>query len=293
MQYLKMRWLYIICFLVLLVSSLFAIGVGKVNLISLDRDLLSTILFQIRVPRVLVAIVVGASLSISGLILQGLLQNPLADAYTLGIASGGAFGACLGILINIHFNIKMPIQLLAIVFSFVEIVLVLWLASIKGELETSDVASMVFWLMGSLSSKPLSKVIVITVVFIIVYGISRSLMEELNLMTLGKKEAMSMGVEYDQTYRKLMFLAVTLSAFSVSLCGIIGFVGLVVPHISRMLLGADNQKLLPLSALLGAQFLLMADTLTRTVLMHELPVGVLTTMVGGPFFIYIFITRRR
>ncbi len=315
----RYRKIIIILLFVLVGLSALAILLGKVNLLKIDTQLAYTIFYQIRFPRVLVAIFAGGSLAISGLIFQGLLQNPLADSYTLGIASGGAFGACLGILLNTSFDLGLPIQLLAIVFSYLVILIVLWLSKAKGELETSniiiggiivgsvfsaglsllktladeDVASMVFWLMGSLSSKPFSSAIVLAIVSVVGLLITSRYMNELNIITLGRREAQTMGISYDFIYRLLMFVAVSLTAFSVSLCGIIGFVGLVVPHLCRILVGADNRKLLPMSAILGAVFLLTADTLTRTVLEHELPVGVLTTMVGGPFFIYIFITKKR
>ncbi len=305
--------------LILVGLSSIAIFSGKVNLLKIDTQLADTIFYQIRLPRVLVAIFAGSSLAISGLILQGLLQNPLADSYTLGISSGGAFGACLGILLNTKLNMNLPIQLLAIAFSYLVILIVLWLTKVKGKLETSniiiggiivgsffsaglsllktladeDVNSMVFWLMGSLSSKPLTSALVLGIVSVVGLLITSRYMNELNIITLGRREAQTMGISYDFIYRLLMFIAVSLTAFSVSICGIIGFVGLVVPHLCRILVGADNRKLLSMSAILGAIFLLTADTLTRTVLQHELPVGVLTTMVGGPFFIYIFIKKKR
>lgn len=306
-------------FIILILLAVFAVQVGKVNLNDIDPSIAEKIFYNIRLPRVLAAIFVGSALSISGVLLQGMLQNPLADSYTLGIASGGAFGACLAIYLNIVFGIVMPLQIFAIVFSYLVIFLVLWLSKVKGNLESTtviiagiivgsifsaglsllksladeDVASMVFWLMGNLSSKKLHNVILLGVVVLIGYILSRRYAKELNIITLGRAEANSVGISYNFVYKFLMLVAVTLTAFSVSLSGIIGFVGLVVPHLSRMIVGADNRKVLPLSAILGALFLLLADTLTRTILKHEIPVGVLTTMVGGPFFIYIFISKKR
>ena len=173
--------------------AIFAIQAGKVNLINLDEQIAHTIFYKIRLPRVLVAIFVGSALATSGVILQGLLQNPLADAYTLGIASGGAFGACLAIYVNFTLGINMPIQIFAILFSFLVIGIVLWLSKVKGELESTnviiagiivgsifsaglsllkslaneDVVIMVYWLMGNLSSKPLDKVMVMGIVMLI------------------------------------------------------------------------------------------------------------------------------
>lgn len=305
----------------LLVTLLFlawiAIQAGKVDLMTLDPEIAETIFYKIRLPRVLAAVFVGAALATSGVILQGLLQNPLADSYTLGIASGGAFGACLAIFINIKFAMSLPTQPFAIVFSYLVILIVLALSQAKGDLSSTnviiagiitgsffsaglsllksladeDVASMVFWLMGNLSSKPMDKVIILGIVVAIGFIIAFKYTKELNIITLGRLEAQSVGIDYEKVYRLLMIVAVTLTGIAVSLCGIIGFVGLVVPHLCRIFIGADNRKVMPMSAILGALFLLTADTLTRTILKHEIPVGVLTTMVGGPFFIYIFLRR--
>jgi iron complex transport system permease protein len=299
--------------------SIFAVQAGKVNLMTLEPEIAKTIFYKIRFPRVLAAVFVGSALATSGVILQGLLQNPLADSYTLGIASGGAFGACLAIFLNIKFALALPTQPFAIVFSYLVIMIVLALSRAKGDLSSTnviiagiitgsffsaglsllksladeDVASMVFWLMGNLSSKPMKSVLILGVVVLLGFIVAMRYTKELNIITLGRLEAQSVGIDYDRVYRIMMITAVTLTGIAVSLCGIIGFVGLVVPHLCRIFIGADNRKVMPMSALLGALFLLTADTLTRTVLQHEIPVGVLTTMVGGPFFIFIFLRKTR
>lgn len=314
----KSKVINIILIVVILMISVFAINIGKVNLQEIDSEIAHTIFFDIRLPRVLAAIFVGVALGTSGVILQGLLQNPLADSYTLGISSAGSFGACLTIYINIILNLNLPIEIFAVAFSYLNMFIVIYLSRIKGNLESTsvimggiivgsifssglsliksladeDALSMISWLMGSLSSKPMGKVIVVGIVATIGFIISFKYMKELNIITLGMEEANSVGLSYNFFYHLLLLIAVTLTAFAVSLSGIIGFVGLVVPHLCRMFVGADNRKVLPMSALLGAIFLLSADTLTRTVLEHEIPVGVLTTMIGGPFFLYIFIKNK-
>lgn len=313
----KHRLINIGLLLGLLVLAWIAIQAGKVNLMTLEPEIAQTIFYKIRLPRVLAAIFVGSALATSGVVLQGLLQNPLADSYTLGIASGGAFGACLAIFINIKFAMSLPTQPFAIAFSYLVILIVLSLSRAKGELSSTnviiagiitgsffsaglsllksladeDVASMVFWLMGNLASKPMDKVIILGVIVVVGFIVAFKFTKELNIITLGRLEAQSVGIDYDKIYRLLMIVAVTLTGIAVSLCGIIGFVGLVVPHLCRIFIGADNRKVMPMSAILGAIFLLTADTLTRTILKHEIPVGVLTTMVGGPFFIYIFLRK--
>lgn len=315
----KHRIINLLLFALVILLAYVAIQAGKVNLLELDPEVAKTIFYKIRFPRVLAAIFVGSALATSGVILQGLLQNPLADSYTLGIASGGAFGACLAIFINIKFALSLPTQPFAIIFSYLVILIVLALSRAKGDLSSTnviiagiitgsffsaglsllksladeDVASMVFWLMGNLSSKPMDKVLILGFIVLIGFIVAFKYTKELNIITLGRLEAQSVGIDYDKIYRLLMITAVTLTAMAVSLCGIIGFVGLVVPHLCRIFIGADNRKVMPMSALLGALFLLTADTLTRTVLQHEIPVGVLTTMVGGPFFIFIFLRKVR
>jgi len=315
----KHRIINLLLFALVILLAYVAIQAGKVNLSELDPEVAKTIFYKIRFPRVLAAIFVGSALATSGVILQGLLQNPLADSYTLGIASGGAFGACLAIFINIKFALSLPTQPFAIIFSYLVILIVLALSRAKGDLSSTnviiagiitgsffsaglsllksladeDVASMVFWLMGNLSSKPMDKVLILGFIVLIGFIVAFKYTKELNIITLGRLEAQSVGIDYDKIYRLLMITAVTLTAMAVSLCGIIGFVGLVVPHLCRIFIGADNRKVMPMSALLGALFLLTADTLTRTVLQHEIPVGVLTTMVGGPFFIFIFLRKVR
>jgi iron complex transport system permease protein len=315
----KHRIINLLLFALVILLAYVAIQAGKVNLLELDPEVAKTIFYKIRFPRVLAAIFVGSALATSGVILQGLLQNPLADSYTLGIASGGAFGACLAIFINIKFALSLPTQPFAIIFSYLVILIVLALSRAKGDLSSTnviiagiitgsffsaglsllksladeDVASMVFWLMGNLSSKPMDKVLILGFIVLIGFIVAFKYTKELNIITLGRLEAQSVGIDYDKIYRLLMITAVTLTAMAVSLCGIIGFVGLVVPHLCRIFIGADNRKVMPMSALLGALFLLTADTLTRTLLQHEIPVGVLTTMVGGPFFIFIFLRKVR
>ena len=315
----KHRIINLLLFTLVILLAYVAIQAGKVNLSELDPEVAKTIFYKIRFPRVLAAIFVGSALATSGVILQGLLQNPLADSYTLGIASGGAFGACLAIFLNIKFALSLPTQPFAIIFSYLVILIVLALSRAKGDLSSTnviiagiitgsffsaglsllksladeDVASMVFWLMGNLSSKPMDKVLILGFIVLIGFIVAFKYTKELNIITLGRLEAQSVGIDYDKIYRLLMITAVTLTAMAVSLCGIIGFVGLVVPHLCRIFIGADNRKVMPMSALLGALFLLTADTLTRTVLQHEIPVGVLTTMVGGPFFIFIFLRKVR
>lgn len=239
----KDRIINLLLFALVILLAYLAIQAGKVNLSELDPQVAKTIFYKIRFPRVLAAIFVGSALATSGVILQGLLQNPLADSYTLGIASGGAFGACLAIFLNIKFAISLPTQPFAIIFSYLVILIVLALSRAKGDLSSTnviiagiitgsffsaglsllksladeDVASMVFWLMGNLSSKPMDKVLILGLIVFIGFIVAFKYTKELNIITLGRLEAQSVGIDYDKIYRLLMITAVTLTAMAVSL----------------------------------------------------------------------------
>ncbi|GAA0739222.1 iron ABC transporter permease [Clostridium oceanicum] len=307
-----------LCIVILVLVFLVSLALGKANILSLKQDIGKIILINVRLPRVILAMVVGMGLSISGVVLQSLLNNPLADSYTLGISSGAALGACIAIYINIATSKDIPIQFMAVIFSMLVFITVLKIAKAKGIITTSslvlagiivsstcqagvsfiksisdeDSVSIIYWLMGNLSSKSLKQAFILTVFVMIGFFFCVKYSSELNIMTLGRKEAILLGVDYDRVYKIFLVVCSIITALCVSLCGIIGFVGLVVPHIARLLLGADNKKVIPASALMGAILLLVADTVTRSMLKNELPVGVLTTLIGGPFFCYIFINRK-
>lgn len=315
----KKYYLMLVINIIILISiSIVAINLGKADLSALKPNIAKIIFYKIRLPRVIAAISVGSGLALSGTLFQSLLNNPLADSYTLGIASGSAFGACLAIFVNITYSLTLPIQPFALVFGLMTIYLVIYVSKFKGSLSSlslvlagiiigsifsaglsllknlagENVESMVSWLMGSLTSKTMDQVLIMTFISIICFIISYRYAHELNIITLGKNEARSVGVNYDKIYKTLILIGAIVTSFAVSLSGIIGFVGLVVPHIARMIVGADNKKIIPLSIVMGGIFLLIADTLTRTILAHEIPVGILTTLVGGPFFIYIYATNK-
>lgn len=315
----KFKIITLMLFLVLIFFIFLSLGSGKVNLFLLGKDVSETILINVRLPRIILAITVGAALSISGAVLQAILNNPLADSYTLGISSGAALGACFAIYINTIFSSYIPIQPVAVVFSILVLYAVLKISNAGGRRTTSNLilagvivgstcqagvsflksianenaVAMVYWLMGSLASKNIMQVLILTFFVIIGAGICYKYSKELNIMTLGRREALLVGVNYDWINKLLLIVCTVMTAVCVSLCGIIGFIGLVVPHLTRLIIGADNRKVIPLSSLLGAILLLAADTLGRSILKYELPVGVITTMIGGPFFCYIFINKNK
>ena len=277
-----------------------------------------TIIFSIRLPRIIFAGIVGASLSTAGVVFQALLRNPLADPYILGISGGSAVGAILGIILGAGV-IPFGIPGLAFLGAVLTVILVFGIARTGKELQSNtlllagvivnaffsaaimflistsrnaDLHNIMFWLMGNLSLAAGREIILtaffLIAGFIIIYIHSRSL----NLIVTGEETAIQLGVDVEGT-KKILFLASSLVVgVAVSVSGIIGFVGLVIPHIVRMLLGPDHRLLLPASLLFGASFLVVADTIARTIIPStELPVGVITAFCGAPYFIYLL--RRR
>ncbi len=278
-----------------------------------------TIILSLRLPRVLLAGMVGAGLSVSGAIFQALLRNPLADPYILGVSSGSAVGAILAILLGLsHLSFGLPLASFAgalitigLVFyfgkqegrmhpnilllagvitgSFLSAVIMFFLSiSPKEELHT-----IVFWLMGDFSfANPQSILLLLpylAVGFLLLYWRS----PHLNLILSGEENAVQLGVHIERLKVLSYLCASLMTAASVSLCGLIGFVGLIIPHATRLLFGPDHRLLLPASALIGASFLIACDTLARTMLSPvELPVGVITAAFGGPFFITLLRKRK-
>jgi iron complex transport system permease protein len=274
----------------------------------------TVVVTEVRLPRILTSALVGGGLALAGVVFQGILLNPLADPYTLGVSAGAAFGASIALLLNIGLLGIYSVPLFAFVGAAGTLLLVVFLASGSGGLSSTNlvlsgiivaailsagisflkyvadeqVGVIIFWLMGSFASRTwLDVAMVGTAVFgslavFMVYA------RDLNLMALGERTAASLGVDFQRVTLVLLITASLVSAVCVAVSGIIGFVGLLVPHMMRMLAGPDNRRLLPVSMLAGAILLLGADTLTRAVLPQEIPIGVLTALVGGPFFCYVF-----
>ena len=276
--------------------------------------LFSVVVIDVRLPRILTAAIVGGGLAISGVVFQGILLNPLADPYTLGVSAGAAFGASLALLLNIGFWGTYSVPLLAFAGAIGTLFFVIFLSSTSGGVSSNNlilsgiivaailsagisflkyiadeqVAVIIFWLMGSFAAKTWVDVS-LTLVFV---GIGLSVFifyaRDLNLMSLGNRTATSLGVDTRNVTIILLVSASLVAAICVSVSGIIGFVGLLVPHMMRLITGPDNRRLVPVSFLAGAILLLLADTVTRAVLPSEIPIGVLTALIGGPFFCYIF-----
>jgi iron complex transport system permease protein len=272
------------------------------------------VVMDVRLPRILTAALVGGGLAMCGVVFQGILLNPLADPYTLGVSAGAAFGAALAILMNISALGVYSIPLFAFLGAVATLVAVIYLSAGSGGLSSNNlilsgiivaailsagisflkfvadeqVAVIIFWLMGSFASKTWSDVVLTAACIASGASVFLFFGRELNLMSLGNQMASSLGVDTRRVTLILLAAASVVAAVCVSVAGIIGFVGLLVPHTMRLLAGPDNRRLVPLSFLAGALLLLGADTLTRAVLPVEIPIGVLTALIGGPFFCYVF-----
>lgn len=278
-----------------------------------------TILFAIRLPRVLLSFLVGGGLSLGGAVLQGVFQNPLVDPYILGVSSGAAFGAVVAILSGIYFGLftvplcaflsalgtvffvfrlarvgrKMPLEVLllaglAVGFFFSALI------SLGMFLSGENLHQVVFWTMGGFWGRSWGNVWMVLPFFALGVPILLSFGRELNAFLLGEKVAESLGIDVERTKRLLLAVVALLVASCVATSGVIGFVGLVVPHVLRLLGFQDHRKLLPLSLCVGGVVLLLADTLARSIIHPvELPVGVVTSLLGAPFFVYLLCQRKK
>jgi len=281
------------------------------------NEMVKLIVIRIRLPRIILAGLVGFSLSMGGMVFQALLRNPLADPFILGVSSGSAFGAILGIMMGLSFNFGIPIMSFGGALLTIYMVLAIGRRKMGTESSTILLAgviinafftaiimffvatavdnrlhTMLFWLYGDLSQSHYTQSAVIAPIifagFVILYGFSR----HLNVITAGEETALQLGVDVERAKLICFFVVSLVTGLVVSFSGLIGFVGLVVPHLGRMAFGSDHRLLMPVSALGGAVFLVAADTLARTIISpNELPVGVITAFIGAPFFIYLLKTR--
>ncbi len=268
------------------------------------------IIIDIRLPRVILAGLVGAALSCAGVTLQGIFRNPLVDPFILGISAGAAFGCA----ITIGFLTFLPLQLTAFIFAIAAVMVAYGVARTQGEVsrlplilsgvivsafftamvslvkflvDPHKLQSIVYWLMGSFSLADW-KAVKVALLGVLVGILPNFLMRwRLNVMSMGDEEAKALGVNIKR--ERLLFIGFsTLSvAVATSLCGIIGWVGLMVPHLVRMLTGPDHKTLVPLSIAAGAAFMIAADTVSRTLTSFDIPVGIITALTGAPFFIYL------
>ena len=313
-------------------------GAIHVSLYGLGRDLLRvflgrsteiasdySLILNIRLPRILLGVFVGASLAVAGTSFQALLRNPLADPYVLGVSSGAALGVILAFILQPHLAVSPEVgAVLSPVFGFfggvVAIAAVYFLGRRQGTIDSTTlllggvitasflsalillifntlpsttIRSMSFWLMGELQyAPPRTLSFVLRVGFLVCAGIIYTTASDLNLLLSGEKEAAHLGVDVNRVRIVVYLAASALTGLAVSVSGAVGYVGLLVPHVMRMIYGADHRTLLPAAAFGGAIAVVLADTLARTIVApNELPVGAITAMAGAPLFIYLL--RRR
>lgn len=324
------RWTPLgIAMAVLLIVMVLATGVGSVRLAPPEviqavmhgltgtlEGTADTIIWKIRLPRVFLAALVGASLALSGVAYQGIFRNPLADPYLLGVASGASLGAALAIVLgaSIPFFAVLGVPVFSFLFSLIAVFLVIALAkqgrtiptvslilagAVLGSSFTAatsflmlvsreQAATVLAWLLGSFGLSSWAKLASV-LPFMLLSAVAIALSSRaLNLLQLGEEQAAQLGLPVEAFKYGLITLATLATSAAVSVSGIIGFVGLMVPHAARLAFGPDHRTLVPMSAVLGAIFMVLADLLARSVISPaEIPIGVVTALVGGPFFLYL------
>lgn len=304
-------------FILLLFSMIFGIlwGPAKINIFNIG-NIITLKIIQLRFMRLVLALIAGGGLAISGTILQGLTRNPLADPYVLGISSGAALGAVICLIVGIDVRLQPVVSFLfaAITFFFVYtiaqvnkkifihslilsgVIVGILISSITMFLvslsPTEAIHGISWWLLGSLHIFDQNLLMIVAAIVIVSVVVSLSFSRDLNAISLGEEEATHLGVDVEKT-KKILFLLVSLiTASLVSTCGMIGFVGLIIPHMMRMIFGSNYRLLMPLSFLCGATFLAFADLLSRNLMGPvEVPIGVITSVIGAPVFIFIFKSR--
>lgn len=272
-----------------------------------------TIIRSVRLPRVVLGFLAGASLAVCGAGFQGIFKNPMADPFVLGVSSGAALGAAIGIVL--HFGTT----LLAFVGAFLTITLVYNISKIGKKvpvatlllsgiavsqtlsatmsiimiLNKQSMDQIMFWTMGSLNDKGWGQIITVLPYSLLGIALLLTTCRELDIMLTGEETAIQLGVNVESLKKRVLFASTVITAAVISVTGIIGFVGLVVPHVVRMITGPKHRVLMPLSLLFGGTFLIICDTAARSMAMWEIPVGIITSLCGGPFFIYLLRRMKR
>lgn len=315
----------ILLFLLMLVTSVTCLSIGSSALSfgeiistlfgSSESSINQQIILDIRLPRILLGIAVGGGLSVAGAVFQAILMNPLAEPYILGISSGGAFGAVLAILLSIGF---IGLQVFSFSGALLVVFLVFMLGKRYGTIEPntlllsgvmvgaffsafilllmtfvdSSFRTAIFWLIGNLSLADSSTVPYVLITSIIISFFLTIHSNKLNLLALGSEAAHHLGIDSERV-KVLSYVGASLLVGTVvSVSGIIGFVGLLIPHVCRMIFGIDNRVVVPASFFIGGSFLVLADTVARNVIQpSELPVGAVTALIGAPVFIYLLRNR--
>ncbi|MFZ1671829.1 MAG: iron ABC transporter permease, partial [Nitrospira sp.] len=290
-----------------------------------DNDVLKTtsvILLQVRLPRVFLGFLVGVCLASVGVALQALLRNPLADPYVLGVSSGAALGVAVAVLFGIGTTVlafsllpvcgflgglvallvvyrmaatydRLPIHsvlLAGVILNAIFSALIMFITSI---MEPNRSFGMMAWLMGSLTAPAYPALAALSVYLLAGLVLLFKQVRVLNILALGEEPARSLGIDTERAKRVIFLVSALLTGAVVSVSGMIGFIGMIIPHAVRLVIGADHRLLLPASALVGGIFLMVADTMARTFFVpSEVPVGIITALAGGPFFVYLLVWRK-
>ncbi len=301
----------------ILAYKLFHLGPGIDDI----KPSLVAIIFDLRLPRVVLAFITGACLAVCGASYQGIFKNPMADPFILGVSSGAALGAAVGIVLNLSVSFlgQSLTTVLAFAGAFLTIFAVYGISRVGRKVPVSNLllsgvafsqtlsafmsllmlfnmqsmTQIMFWTMGSFNGKGWFQVLTILPYVIVGLILLFSSARELDLMLLGEDTAYQLGVDVEHLKRKVLFASSLITAAVVSVTGIIGFVGLIVPHIVRRLSGPKHRVLFPLCLIAGGTFLVVCDTLARSFMGYEIPVGIITSAFGGPFFIYLLRKTRR
>lgn len=283
----------------------------------------AAIVLEVRLPRVMTAAIVGAALALAGVLFQGLLRNPLADPYIIGTAAGGALGATLALVVSAGFlwgGSFIPVPLAAFLGALGAVLIVYRISRVgphtpiitlllAGFAVSSMLAAVmsflwlisdvtlrktIYWTMGGLSASGWSELVVVVPLVVATAAVARFFVFDLNALLLGEEAASHLGVEVEKRKILLLVLGSLLTAAAVSISGLIGFVGLVIPHVARLIFGPDHRTLIPAAALIGAIFLILADLFARTLLApQEIPVGIITALLGAPYFVWLLRRHKR
>lgn len=303
------------------VKEIFTILIAKAAGEDIDYPkVVDTVIFQIRIPRIIAAMMVGSALSVSGAVYQGMFKNPMVSPDILGTSAGAGFGAALAILLS--FN-TIGVQFMSFAFGFIAVLLTYTISVKVGKDEGvmlvlvlagvlvgtifqsltslskyvadpyAKLPAITFWLMGSLSAVSNRDVRVILLPFILGMAPLFLIRWHLNALSFGEEEAKALGVDTGRLRLLVIICSTLLTASSISVAGRVGWVGLVIPHLARMVVGPDFKRLLPATALMGGTYLLIVDNVSRSISSIEIPLGILTSILGAPFFIYLLSRTRK
>lgn len=329
----NVKWLILVMTLLLGVTALLALCIGRywispqdvirVFLIKgkmLDQSLSGmeeSVIFTLRLPRILAAILIGSSLALSGAVYQGIFRNPLVSPDMLGVSAGACVGAAAGILLGVGSQL---VQLTAFLGGLVAVWLAMFIPKlvrnntmiilvlsgvIVGGLMTAilgmikymadaetELAEITYWQMGSIAKVSMTDLGRIFPVILFATVLLLALSWQINILSLGVVEAKTLGINVTRVRTLAILGATLLTASSVSISGTVGWVGLVIPHLGRMIIGDDNRRLLPVACLLGAIFMIVVDTLARVLTSAELPLSILTGLIGAPFYVLLLLKQR-